>query len=34
MGNYLKGELKKLVDCEVLIGDVWGRGLFFGVELV
>lgn len=34
MGSYLKGELGKLMEEQVLIGDVRGLGLMVGVEIV
>jgi 4-aminobutyrate aminotransferase-like enzyme len=34
VGNYLMGELKKIMERYPIIGDVRGQGLFIGVELV
>ena len=34
MGNYLKDKLNALQDKYEIIGDVRGKGLFCGVELV
>ncbi len=34
MGKYLKQELQKLAEREVLIGDVRGEGLLIGIEFV
>jgi 4-aminobutyrate aminotransferase-like enzyme len=34
VGNYLLTELKKLQQRHEIIGDVRGKGLMIGVELV
>ena len=34
MGDYLDERLRALQDCHLVIGDVRGRGLFYGLELV
>jgi len=34
VGNYLMAELKKIMELHPIIGDVRGKGLFIGVELV
>ena len=34
IGNYLKGELKKLSNKFKIIGDIRGQGLFLGIEFV
>ena len=34
MGNYLKGELLRLMSIHECIGDVRGQGLLLGVEIV
>ena len=34
MGNYLRGRLEEMKERHKLIGDVRGRGLFIGAELV
>jgi 4-aminobutyrate aminotransferase-like enzyme len=34
VGDHLLGQLRSLLDCSALVGDVRGSGLFIGVELV
>lgn len=34
VGNYLLGRLKEIKEQYTIVGDIRGRGLFLGIELV